>query len=129
MYVQFTLQTASQHSLYDLQRWKCGNFPALKKHKSQNYFSSHHISIIYTLLVCLYPRKVETAEPIRPQICCGTSRDPKEGFWMIEFLKICLLQNSTFENFENPRLFSVKSAKFFVCFCFIMYTKRTCSQF
>ena len=28
----------------------------------------------------------------------GTSRDPREGLYMIEFLKICLQQNSIFEN-------------------------------
>jgi len=29
-------------------------------------------------------------------------------------------------NFENPRFF-IKFAKCFACFCFTMYTKRTCS--
>ena len=47
---------------------------------------------------------------------CGTSRDPREGLWMIEFSKICLLQNSIF---CNLRIF---------VFCFAMFTKRTCSQ-
>ena len=32
-------------------------------------------------------------------------------------------------NFQKPRNFFTKSANFFVCFCFKMYTKRTCSQF
>ena len=35
---------------------------------------------------------------------------------MFEFSKICLHQNSIFENFENPQCF------------FTMYTKKTCSQ-
>ena len=42
--------------------------------------------------VRLYPINVKTAEPIRPKIFCVTS-------------KICLHQNSIFENIENPRNF------------------------
>jgi len=30
-----------------------------------------------------------------------------------------------FENFENPRIIFDKSAKYFVCFCFSMQTKKT----
>ncbi len=58
---------------------------------------------------------------------CGTSRDPREGLWMIQFLKICFLQNSVFENFENPRNF-LEIPRNFVCFYFTIYIKRTCSQ-
>ena len=50
------------------------------------------------------------------------SRDPREGLWMINFLKICLHQNSFFKNFENPRNFFLKSAKFLV---FVLLTRRT----
>ena len=46
---------------------------------------------------------VKTAEPIRPNIVLWTLRDHREG--MIEFSKICLLQNLIFENFENLRIF------------------------
>ena len=35
------------------------------------------------LSVCLYPIRVKTAEPIGAQIFCGTSRDHREGLWMI----------------------------------------------
>ena len=48
---------------------------------------------------------------------CGTSHHPREGFWMIIFLKICLYQNSIFENLENPwNLFSIKSLDSFILF-------------
>ena len=60
----------------------------------------------------------------RTQIFCGTSRDPREGLWMIKFSKICLHQNSIFENFENPRNYFYKIIEIFVCFCFTMYKKR-----
>ena len=53
----------------------------------------------------------------RAKIFCRTSRDPREGLRMIEFSKICLHQNSIFENFTNPRNF----------FFLPTYTKRTCS--
>ena len=43
---------------------------------------------LYTLLVwvsiCLYPTNVKKAEPIGAQILCGTSHDPREGFWNIK---------------------------------------------
>ena len=56
----------------------------------------------------------------------GTSCDPKEGLWMIEFLKICLNQNSNFWKFW-------KSTKFLfpenLCLLlFTMYLKRKRSQ-
>ena len=35
----------------------------------------------------------------RVQIFCGTSRDPREGLWMIKFSKICFHQNLIFEKF------------------------------
>ena len=63
------------------------------------------------LFVCLYPINVKTAEPIGPKFFCGTSRDPREGLWMIEFSKVCLHQNSIFENFENPRIFFLQSTE------------------
>ena len=45
-----------------------------------------------------------------------------------QIFKNLQLQNSVFENFENSRNFFYKIRKIFVCFCFIMYTKRKCSQ-
>ena len=54
----------------------------------------------------------------RAQIFCGTSRDPREGLWMIKISNTCLHQNSisikffkilkTHEIFcENPRIIFV----------------------
>ena len=45
---------------------------------------------------------------------CGTSRDPKEGLWIIEISKICLHQNSFFENFETPRNFILHKENIFI---------------
>ena len=59
------------------------------------------IFILCFLSVCLYPITVKTTEPIGPKFFCGTSLDPMEGLWMIKFSKICLLQNSFFENPRN----------------------------
>ena len=66
----------------------------------------------------------------RAQIFCGTSRDYREGLWMIKISNNCLHQNSIIVKFlkilkiheifcENPRI---------ILFCFTMYTKRTCPQ-
>ena len=96
-----------------------------------------YISIsIYIYFACLFvvSNKRQNGWTDRAQILCGTSRDPREGLWMIKFSKICLYQNSIFENFENLRIFFIKSTTFFFkspaffCFCFTMYTKRTCLQ-
>ena len=74
------------------------------------------------LSVCLFVfNKRQNGWTDRAQIFCGTSRDPREGLWMIKFSKICLHQNSIFENFENPRIFFWKSAKFFF---FYLFTRR-----
>ena len=41
----------------------------------------------------------------RAQILFGTSRDPREGLWMIKISNICFNFHSSFENLENPRIF------------------------
>ena len=65
--------------------------------------------------VCLFvSNKRQNGWTGEAQIFCGISRDPREGLWIVKFSKICLHQNSIFENFENPRNFFWKSAKFFV---------------
>ena len=43
---------------------------------------------------------------------------------MIKFSKICLHQNSNFENFDNPRNFVIKSTVFFVPLFFIVYKEN-----
>ena len=45
--------------------------------------------------VCLFvSNKRQIGWTDRAQIFCGTSKDPREGLWMIEILNICLHQNS-----------------------------------
>ena len=65
----------------------------------------------------------------RAQIFCETSRDPREGLWMIKISTICLQQNSIFINFENLwNFFLMKSANFYL-FCFTMYTVHKENKF
>ena len=76
--------------------------------------SIYKFGLSVCLSVCLFvSNKRQNGWTDRAQIFCGTSHDPREGFWMIKFSKICLHQNSIFENFENPRICFWKSAKFF----------------
>ena len=62
------------------------------------------ILCIYTLLVrvsvCLFVSQinVKTAEPIGPNFFVGPRVTPGIGLWMIVLSKICLQQNSIFEN-------------------------------
>ena len=52
------------------------------------------------LSVCLFvSNKRQNGWTDKAQIFCGTSRDPREGLWMIEILNICLHQNSIFIKF------------------------------
>ena len=83
-----------------------------------------HLSIYkFGLSVCLFvSNKRQNGWTDWAQILCGISRDPREGLWMIKFSKICLHQNSIFENFEIPRIFFWKSAKFFFCY---LFTRRS----
>ena len=69
--------------------------------------------------VCLFvSNKRQNGWTNPAQIFCGTSRDPREGLWMIKILYICLHQNSIFIKFlkilkihefvcENPRIIFV----------------------
>ena len=77
-------------------------------------FCFKSIYIVYTLLVwvervclsvCLFVSyKRQNGYTDLVQILYRNSRDPRECLWMFEFSKI------------------------YVCFCFKLYTKRTCSQ-
>ena len=71
------------------------------------------------LFVCLFvSNKRQNGWTDWAQIFCGTSRDHREGLWMIKISNICLLQNSIFIKFlkilkiheifcENPRIIFV----------------------
>ena len=72
--------------------------------------------------VCLFvSNKRQNGWTDRAQIFCGTSRDHREGLWMIKFSKICLNKNLIFVNFENPWNFFFKSVKFLV---FVFFNSR-----
>ena len=74
---------------------------------------------LYINLACLsVSNKRQNGWTDRAQIFCGTSRDPREGLWMIKISNICLHQNSIFIQFlkilkireifcENPRIIFV----------------------
>ena len=52
------------------------------------------------LSVCLFvSNKRQNGWTDRAQFFCGTSRDPREGLWMIKISNICLHQNSIFIKF------------------------------
>ena len=71
------------------------------------------------MFVCLFvSNKRQNGWTHRAQIFCGTSRDHREGLWMIKISNICLHQNSIFIKFlkflkiheifcENPRIIFV----------------------
>ena len=84
---------------------------------------------MYTLLVCLslslYPINVKTVKPIGLKFFCVTSRDPREGLWVIKFSKICLHPNSIFLILKINEFFFIKSGKFLFVFVLHCYTKRT----
>ena len=68
------------------------------------------------LFVCLFvSNKRQNGWTDRAQIFCGTSREPREGLWIIKISNICLYQNSIVIKFfkivkireifcENPRI-------------------------
>ena len=55
----------------------------------------------------------------RDQILCGTSRDPREGLWMIKITKICQQQNSIYIKFRKSTIFKKKIRKLFCLFLFL----------
>ena len=78
------------------------------------------------LIVCLFvSNKHKNSWTKQDHIFCGTSRDPKEGFWMIKF------SNSTIFDFwkfwKSTKTF-YKILEIFCLFLFYMYSKRTSSQ-
>jgi len=83
---------------------------------SEPLFKSIHE---FGLSVCLFvSNKRQNGWTDRAQIFCGTSREPREGLWMIKISNICLHQNSIVIKFfkifkireifcENPRIIFV----------------------
>ena len=68
------------------------------------------------LSVCLFvSNKRQNGWNNRAQIFCGSSRDPREGLWMIKFSKICLYQNSNLKILKIHEIF---------CFCYLLFRKK-----
>ena len=107
-------ETATLGSPIELRWWwflpRLGGLVEIKNSPFK-YISSYLEIYIFTLclFVCLYiSNQRQNGWTDQAQIFCGTSCDPREGLWMIKFSKICLHQNSIFENFGNPRNFFLK---------------------
>ena len=81
--------------------------------------SIYKFGLSVCLFVCMFvSNKRQNVWTDRAQFFCGTSRDPREGLWMIKISNICLHQNSIFIKFlkilkiheifcENPRIIFV----------------------
>ena len=106
-------------------------FKLFSAHHTKHPWGKNHFKIKYTppvkwssesifkfgLSVCLFvSNKRQNGWTDQAQIFSGISRDPREGLWMIKFSKICLHQNSIFENFENLRFFFENPRIFFLLF-------------
>ena len=82
----------------------------------------NNISIYkFSLSVCLFiSNKRQNGWTDRAQIFCGTSRDPREGLWMIKISNICLHQNWIFIKFlkilKIPEIFCENPWIMFVLF-------------
>ena len=62
--------------------------------------SIYKFGLSVCLFVCLFvSNKRQNGWTDRAQIFCGTSRDHREGLWMIKISNICLHQNWIFINF------------------------------
>ena len=93
--------------------------PNFKEFFSLTMQSIYKFGLSVCLCVCLFvSNKRQNGSTDRAQIFCGTSRDYREGLWMIEILNICLHQNSIVIKFlqilkihqffcENPRIIFV----------------------
>jgi len=82
-------------SLKECQPIRSSNWPAIA---DINIYERKSLSIYkFGLSVCLFVSdKRQNGWTDRAKIFCGTSRDPREGLWMIKISNICLHQNSIF---------------------------------
>ena len=96
--------------------------PGLRENKGLTLFrtiSIYKFGLSVCLSVCLFvSNKRQNGWTDRAQIFCGTSRNHREGLWMIKISNICLHQNSIVIKFlkilkireifcENPRIIFV----------------------
>ena len=97
----------------------CTNYIQMKKKINVQHLYMNLACLSVCLSVCLFvSNKRQNGWTDRAQIFCGTSRDSREGLWIIKILNICLHQNSIVIKFlkilkireifcENPRIFFV----------------------
>ena len=82
----------------------------------------HYLSIyILCLSVCFFDcllvsNNCHNGWTDRAEFFCGTSRDSREGLWMIEFLKMCLSTKINFEKFWNSIKVFLIDPRVFVLF-------------
>ena len=83
--------------------------------------SIYKFGLSVCLSVCLFvSNKRQNGWTDQAQIFCGTSRDHREGLWMIKILNICLHQNSIFlkaskKYFTKKRRFRLSSGVSSTC--------------
>ena len=92
---------------------------SFKEYVQSIYKFGLSVCLFVWVSVCLFvSNKRQNGWTDRGQIFCGTSRDPREGLWMIKISNICLHQNSISIKFfkilkiheifcENPRIIFV----------------------
>ena len=85
------------------------------------YISIYKFGLSVWVSVCLFvSNKRQNSWTDRAQIFCGTSRDHREGLWMIKISNICLHQNSIFIKFlkilKIHEIFCVNPRIIFVLF-------------
>ena len=82
--------------------------------------SIYKFGLSVCLFVCLFvSNKRQNGWADRAQIFCGTSRDSREGLWIIKISNICLHQNSIVIKF-----FKILKIRELFLFCFTMIHKE-----
>ena len=90
----------------------------------QNLYILSILCLSVWVFVCFYPINVKTAEPIGP----NGVRDliwPREGSWMIEFLKICLIKFDFGKFFKSAKFFLKNPRTFLFLFYNVQYRKES----
>ena len=82
------------------------------------------VNLYICLYVCLFVFNNWTD---RAKILCGTLHDPREGLRMLRITKNCLRTILILENFLKSTKNIIKFY-FFVCYCFILYKEKMCTD-
>ena len=86
-----------------------------------------YLCLFVCLGVCLFvSNKRQNGWTDRAQIFCRTSRDHREGLWIIRISKICLHKNSILMNFlKFPKKILLNPRTFLLL---LLFTRRKCSD-